>query len=85
MPYTFTPPTYTLKPVNAGPLLSRYQFPQAYSVIKRGATYEQVITPSIEQFADPTVDLIYQGGHIYEVSDDEAALLIAAGYSPTLE
>ena len=83
MPYTFTPPTYTLKPVNAGPLLSRYQFPQAYSVIKRGDSYETVITPSNEVWQE--ADFVYLGGHKYEITDEEAALLIAAGYSPTLE
>lgn len=82
MPYTFTPPGYELKPVHAGPLLSRFRFPYAYSVVKRGASYESVVTPGIDLFDDPTVDLIYQGGHLYPISDDEAALLIAAGYEP---
>lgn len=80
--YTFTPPTYELKPVHAGPLLSRYRFPYAYSVIKRGSSYESVVSPSVDLFEDPAVDFIYQGGHVYTVSDAEAALLIAAGYSP---
>ena len=83
--YVFTPPGYELKPVLAGPLLSRYRFPYAYSVIKRGASYESVVTPSIEQFTDPDIDFIYQGGHVYPITDKEAALLIAAGYTPTQE
>lgn len=85
MGYVFTPPTYELKPVHAGPLLSRFRFPQAYSVIKRGATYETTVTPSIDQFADPDIDFIYQGGHVYPITNAEAALLIAAGYNPTQE
>lgn len=85
MGYVFTPPQYELKPVNAGRLLSRYRFPYAYSVIKRGSTYENVIAPSIEAFTDDSIDFIYQGGHIYPVSDEEAALLIAAGYTLTQE
>lgn len=66
-------------------LLSRYRFPYAYSVVKRGASYENVVSPSIDMFYDDTIDFIYQGGHIYPISDEEAALLIAAGYTPTQE
>lgn len=83
MGYTFTPPTYELKPVNAGTLLSRYRMEKAYSVIKRGTVYESVVSPSIELFSDPTVDFIYQGGHIYDITDTEATLLQAAGYTVT--
>lgn len=71
-----------MKPVRAGRLLSMYRFPYAYSVIKRGASYESVVAPEVALFFDPTVDVIYQGGHVYEVDDAEAALLIAAGYQP---
>lgn len=84
MPF-FVPPTYELKPVHAGPLLSRYRWTYGYSVIKRGASYENVVSPSVDQFYDPAIDFIYQGGHKYEVSDAEAALLQAAGYETTLE
>lgn len=85
MAYTFTPPTFELKPVNAGRLLSRYRWTYGYSVIKRGAEYQTVVNPSIDQFADPTIDFIYLGGHVYPITDEEAALLIAAGYTPTQE
>jgi len=81
----FTPPTYTLKNVNAGPLLSRFQTTYAYSVVKRGATYENVISPDISMFSDPSIDTIYQGGHKYPITSAEAALLNAAGYTTTLE
>lgn len=83
MAYSFTPPTYTLRNVNAGPLLSMYQTTYAYSVVKRGSTYESVISPDQEVFA--AADFVYQGGHKYLISDAEAALLISAGYSPVLE
>lgn len=81
----FTPPTYTLKNVNAGPLLSRFTTTYAYSVVKRGSTYESVVSPSIDMFSDPSIDVIYQGGHKHPVSSAEAALLNAAGYTTTLE
>lgn len=85
MSWVFTPPTYELKPARGGRLLSRYRFPYAYSVIKRGAAYESVVSPSIDQFTDPDIDFIYQGGHVYPITEEEAQLLIAAGYSPTQE
>lgn len=85
MGWVFTPPTYELKPVNAGPLLSRYRWNYAYSVLKRGSNYESVVSPSIEMFDDPSIDFIYQGGHVYPITAEEAALLIAAGYTPTQE
>lgn len=81
--YSFTPPTYTLKNVNAGPLLSRFTTTFGYSVVKRGTAYESVTTPDLGTFSD--ADFVYQGGHKYDISDAEAALLIAAGYTPTLE
>lgn len=83
--YVFTPPGYELKPALGGPLLSRYRFPYAYSVLKRGASYEEVISPSVDLFEDASIDFIYQGGHVYPITDEEAALLIAAGYTPTQE
>lgn len=85
MSWMFTPPTYERRPENAGPLVSRFRFPYAYSVVKRGASYETVISPSTDVFADPGVDIVYQGGHVYAITEQEAALLIAAGYSPYLE
>lgn len=84
MPYLFLPPDYELKPVNVGPLLSRFRWTYGYTVVKRGASYEQIINPPIELFYDDTVDFIYQGGRNYTVSDEEAALLTAAGYGDNL-
>lgn len=80
--YSFTPPTYTLKNVNAGPLLSRFTTTFAYSVVKTGSTYESVTHPALEVFS--TADFVYQGGHQYTITDAEAALLIAAGYAVTV-
>lgn len=81
MAYTFTPPTYLAADANSGRLLSRYRIPRGYSVIKRGSEYETIVTPAQETFLD--ADFVYQGGHTYVITDEEAALLTAAGYSPT--
>jgi len=32
-------------------------------------------------FPTPSYDIVYYGGHTYEVSDEEAASLVAAGYT----
>ena len=85
MGWVFETPTYELKPVRAGRLLSRFRFPYAYTVIKRGSSYENIVTPSIDQFYDETIDFIYQGGRVHHVTDQEAALLQAAGYTLTQE
>ena len=82
MAYTFPPPTYTLKNVNAGPLLSRFKTVYAYSVVKRGAAYESVTSPALDVWDE--ADVVYQGGHNYSITDGEAALLIAAGYAVTV-
>jgi hypothetical protein len=84
MPYFFTPPTYTLKNVNAGPLLSRFQTTYAVSIVKRGSSFESVTHPDLTIFADPTVNIVYQGGHRYLVSDVEAGLLTSAGFAAGL-
>lgn len=83
LPYTFTPPTYTILPVNVGPLLSRFKQPRAYSVLKTGGVYTTVATP--DGAACAAADIVYLGGHTYDITDDEAADLIVAGYTPTLE
>ena len=80
--YQFHTPSYELKPVNGGRLLSRYRMNVGVSVVKYGATYETVYTPSIDTWN--TADEVYLGGRVYEVSNEEAALLTAAGFGQYL-
>lgn len=83
MPWFFTPPEYDQKPVRTHRLLTFFNFPNAFSVLKYAdGTYQTVLSPSIDQFSDPSIVFIYQGGHVYEVSAQEAAALQAAGYQP---
>lgn len=84
MTYRFTPPTYDLKPVHGHRLLTFYPMAHGTAVIKTGATYREV-NAAVSQEVFDEADAVYLGGHTYQVSDDEAALLIAAGYEPTLE
>lgn len=82
MAWFFTPPQYDLKPVNTHRLLTFYNIPHAYTVLKRGSSYESIIAPPNEDWRDDTIDFIYMGGHLYEITAEEAALLTAAGYQP---
>ena len=44
-------------------------------------TYRTVVTPSESELQQPNVAIVYHGGHECFVSDQEAAALIAAGYT----
>lgn len=79
MSYLFVPPVRTQDRTVAGSMFYRYN--EGISVLKSGSTYTEKSYPVQEDFN--TSDFVYQGGHEYVVSDAEAALLIAAGYSPT--
>lgn len=48
------------------------------TVLKVGETYRTVDVPTQDEVAEATA--VYQGGHIYEVSEEEAEALTAAGY-----
>lgn len=49
------------------------------SVLKHGSVYTIVDTPTVDQMA--AADIAYQGGHIYEVSVEEAYALFTAGFN----
>lgn len=79
MPYLFTPPTQQVAVQSRHPFWRRDTDTVARSVLKLGdQQYVTVDDPSNEQVA--ACVLPYLGGRTYEVSDLEAADLIAAGY-----
>jgi len=78
LPYTFTPPIYNERNVNAGRLLSWYTMPRSFSVVKENGEYRNVVYVASELF--DTAEKVYQGGYKYNISDADAAELIAAGY-----
>ena len=78
MPYTFTPPTYEEKNVNAGRLLSWYRTTRGFTVVKENGQFRNIIFVPSELF--DTAERVYQGGYTYQITDQEAAELIAAGY-----
>jgi len=51
---------------------------RAFSVVKEDGQYRNVIYVASELF--DTAEKVYQGGYKYDVSDADAAELIAAGY-----
>lgn len=92
MARTFQPPTTAdvpRVPVGAGGPGSRLF--QRYSPLVRGrsilknqdGTFTLLDTPSEDQIAASLA--VYLGGHVYEVSDEEAAALEAAGFELGIE
>ena len=78
---TFLPPTVDEGPAGGGRLFSRYKIKRGESVVKNGATYTRVRTPSLDEYL--LADAVYLGGHEYQVTDAEKAALIAANIGVT--
>lgn len=78
--YIFKPPTVREGPAGGHWLFRRYYLDRGISVLKVDGEYYEVRTPSQDETA--LASIVYLGGHEYEVSDEEAAELIAAGYEP---
>lgn len=55
--------------------------PRGRSVLKNSGVYTIVDTPTSDQC--DAADIFYLGGHIYEVSEDEATALTTAGFIVT--
>lgn len=86
MPYEFETPVAYYRPCEEvgrrSPLWSRVKFPVQYTVVKTTAgTYRQEIEHNPDR---DDIAVVYEGGHIATVSDDEAAALTAAGYGSGL-
>lgn len=56
--------------------------PRGYSLMVTGTTVTENRTPSQDDLA--AADYYFLGGHTYTISDAQAAVLIAAGYSEWL-
>lgn len=87
---TFTPPvTYDVPRVLPSTRGNAYWVGRLLSPIPRGRTvlkaadgsYSIVDTPTVDEMAAAAI--VYQGGHIYTVSNAEAAALVAAGFTVT--
>lgn len=74
----FTPPRVSEGMGTDHPLFRYYKIDRGVSVLVTGSTVRQVQYPSQEDVE--AADFAYLGGHIYDISDAEAATLTAAGY-----
>ncbi len=79
MGYLFAPPTVNEGPMGGNWLFARYTRVQGVSVLKINGSYVEMRFPSQDDFA--LAEVVYQGGHEYPVSAEEAASLQAAGYT----
>lgn len=59
----------------------RMKVAHSYALLKNDGFYREVVNPTNEEIA--AADIAYLGGHIYQVTSDEAAALNAAGYATT--
>ena len=84
MTQQFTPPTFTERPVTGERLTeTRLKITRGVSVLKnQNGSYTSITYPTTDDFAASL--FVYQGGHVYTVSDAEAALLTTAGYGSGL-
>lgn len=76
--YYFTPPTVDEGPLGPDRLSQFYTLPRGITVLKNDGVYEETRYPLANEVRD--ADAAYVGGHVHEVSAEEAASLIAAGY-----
>lgn len=60
------------------PLWGRYKLSRGVTLLVSGATVIEAQYPNQEDL--PSYDYVYLGGRSYQISDNEAATLIAAGY-----
>lgn len=59
----------------------RNNLPCGRTVLKNSGIYTTLDNPTVDQVN--SADIAYLGGHIYYISDAEAAALTAAGYTTT--
>ena len=76
--YTLTPPTYVTRNPNAGVLVSRFGFDAGYALVVTGSSVEQVTAVGSGTWG--TADSVFLGGHVYDISAAQAAVLTSAGY-----
>lgn len=76
--YLVTPPSRVERPGNTHPLFGRMSQARGVSLLRENGIYRQVEMPSAEEIT--AAERVYLGGHMYRISNDEAAELTAAGY-----
>lgn len=82
MPNLFTPPGRVERRGDTHRLFGRQTITRGVSLLKAAGLYRQIESPSDEDIA--ASDIAYLGGHVYVVSDTEAAALAEAGYGASV-
>lgn len=80
--YEFRTPTVKEGPTGFSRLDQFYTYDKGVSVLKINGVYIEKRYPISNELAE--ADVAYVGGHVYTVTDDEAADLTAAGYADYL-
>lgn len=81
MAYYFTPPTVEEGPAGMSRLFWRYRLNRADTVLlNQDGSYSHYRSPGIEELNEAV--RYYQGGHIYQITEEERTSLIAGGYGP---
>ena len=70
---TFTPPVVRVRKSRL------HTISEGVTVLGTGGVFTEVRNPQQEML--DAADVAYRGGYIYLVNDDEAAALVAAGYT----
>lgn len=73
-------PTYEENLWTPNTLLSRYRQDRGYTLLVKDGVVTQVTYPYNDDLLNGGYDYIYMGGHEYPLSDEEVAILTAAGY-----
>lgn len=86
MAYEFRPPVVQEGPVGNDRLSQFYKLDKGITVVKTASGYEEYRYPTVD-FVRDNADFsnVYLGGHVYVVSNSEAAALTAAGYGSRLK
>lgn len=79
--FLFTPPG-RVERRGEHPVFGRLPLTRGVSLLRASGIYTQVEDPAAE--AVEAAEAAYLGGHVYEVTDEEAASLTAAGYGDWL-
>lgn len=80
--YTFRTPTIDEGPTGPTRLDQFYTLPRGITILKVNGKYREERYPLSSDVKD--ADIAYVGGHVYKVSNEEAAELTAAGYGEYL-
>jgi hypothetical protein len=81
--YTFSTPTVREGPAGGHRLFYFYKLDRGITIVKSGATYQQIRYSVDSDLYDGTYDVVYRGGYEHTVDEATKAALIAGGVGIT--